>query len=67
MLQPINVYVKLPGDIADALLRVAAEEGRNPREQAGLFIVDGLRARGALPAEPANPDRADNRTPVGAG
>jgi len=50
-LEPQNIYVKLPGDVADALIRVANREWRHPREQAGLFIVDGLRQAGALPAD----------------
>ena len=51
MLEPQNIYVKLPGDVADALIRVANREWRHPKEQAGLFIVDGLRQAGALPAD----------------
>jgi hypothetical protein len=51
VLEPQSIYVKLPGDVADALMRVAQTEWRNPRDQAGLFIADGLRRAGALPTE----------------
>ena len=51
MLEPRNFYVKLPGDVADALIRVADDEWRLPRDQAGLFIAEGLRRLGALPTD----------------
>ena len=51
MLEPQNIYVKLPGDVADALIRLANREWRHPREQAGLFITDGLRRAGVLPLD----------------
>lgn len=50
VLEPRNIYVSLPGDVADALIRVAMHEWRHPKEQAGLFITDGLRRLGELPA-----------------
>jgi hypothetical protein len=34
-----------------ALVRLATREMRDPRYQAARFIVDGLRAAGALPIE----------------
>ena len=54
MLEPQNIYVKLPGDVADALIRLANREWRHPREQAGLFITDGLRRAGVLPVDVAD-------------
>jgi len=35
VLEPRNIYVSLPGDVADALIRVAMHEWRHPKEQAG--------------------------------
>jgi hypothetical protein len=56
VLGPQNIYVKLPSDAADALIRVANREWRHPKEQAALFIVEGLRRDGALPSEQADTD-----------
>lgn len=67
MKQPVNIYVKLPGDVADALIRLALSEWRRPRDQAALLLAEGLRNAGALPAETvAAPKRADTRTAVAA-
>ena len=60
MLEPRNLYVKLPGDVVDALYRVANREWRHPREQAGLLIVEGLRELGELPTD----DRSATLTAV---
>jgi hypothetical protein len=49
VLEPSNIYVKLPGDVSDALYRVAARQWRHPREQALYFIAEGLRQLGELP------------------
>ncbi len=49
MPEPRNLYVKLPGDVADALYRAAGREWRRPRDQAGMLIADGLRRLGELP------------------
>ncbi len=62
-MEPRNIYVKLPGDVADALIRVADREWRHPKEQAGLLIADGLRRLGELTAReqaaaPAGPGEA---------
>jgi hypothetical protein len=38
--EPHNFYVKLPGDVSDALYRVAARQWRHPREQALYFIAE---------------------------
>jgi hypothetical protein len=44
-----SVYARLPSAAAyDALLMVAEESFRDPREQAAWFIVDGLRRANAL-------------------
>ena len=61
-MEPRNIYVKLPGDVADALVRVAGREWRHPKEQAGLLIADGLRRLGELPTE-----RALTTAPAGPG
>jgi hypothetical protein len=52
VLEPRNIYVKLPGDVSDALIRVAGREWRHPKEQAGLLIADGLRRLGELSSDP---------------
>jgi hypothetical protein len=48
VLEPRNIYVKLPGDVSDALIRVAGENWRHPKEQAALYIAEGLRRDRAL-------------------
>ena len=48
MLEPRNIYVKLPGDVSDALIRVAGREWRHPKEQAALYIAEGLKRDRAL-------------------
>jgi hypothetical protein len=48
---PVNMYIKLQGDVATVLGRVSRRERRNPRDQAALYIEDGLRRAGALPVE----------------
>jgi hypothetical protein len=39
-----------------ALANLAERELRDPRDQAALLIVEGLRRRGLLPADPRHPD-----------
>lgn len=51
------VYLALPDDIREALVRVAEREYRDPRDQAALFVVDGLRRANALPVGQDNTDR----------
>jgi hypothetical protein len=51
VLEPRNIYVKLPGDVSDALIRVAGREWRHPKEQAGLLIAEGLRRIGELSSD----------------
>ena len=51
MLEPRNIYVKLPGDVSDALIDVSSKRWRHPKEQAAFYIVEGLRRDGALPTD----------------
>jgi hypothetical protein len=44
-----NVYVKLPDDVADTLVRVSLRDGVHPKERAAALISEGLRRAGALP------------------
>ena len=60
MLEPRNLYVKLPGDVVDALYRVADREWRHPKEQAGLLIAEGLRELGELPTDDRSAALTDN-------
>jgi hypothetical protein len=47
-----GIYVPLPDPAARrALVNMAEREQRDPRQQAARFILDGLRAAGALPIE----------------
>ena len=62
---PRNMYVPIPGDAAEALRELSRREFRHPREQAAYFIVEALRARGALPTEQAAADRADKAAALG--
>jgi hypothetical protein len=43
-----RVYVPLERDQIDALLNVSDRRARDPRTQARLFILEGLRRAGAL-------------------
>ncbi len=63
MPEPRNLYVKLPGDVADALYRVADRQWRHPKDQAGLLIADGLRQLGELPNERTVITTTDRREP----
>ena len=49
MPMPVSMYIKLQGDVATVLGRVSRRERRSPRDQAALYIEDGLRRAGALP------------------
>jgi hypothetical protein len=60
-----HLYVKLPGDVADALIMVAGREWRHPKEQAGLFIAEGLIRAGALQADDPKPLVAGSPDPAG--
>ena len=63
MPEPRNLYVKLPGDVVDALYRVAHQQWRHPKEQAGLLIAEGLRQLGELPHEGAVTISISSREP----
>jgi len=45
------IYLPLPGDVRDALFRLAEQEWRHPKDQATLLLTDALRRRGLLPAQ----------------
>jgi hypothetical protein len=65
MLEPRNLYVKLPGDVADALYRTAHRRWRRPKDQAVLLIAEGLRQLGELPGDPdLNDTRPEVREPA---
>lgn len=49
MLEPGSFRVKLPGDVTDALIRVALQEFRLPPDQVAAFVTDGLKRMGELP------------------
>ncbi len=40
-----QVYVPLPESAVEALVRVARDERRRPRDQAAVFILEALRRR----------------------
>jgi hypothetical protein len=46
------MYVRLPADGREALCRFAEKNWRDPRDQAALLVLDGLRRAGMLPPEP---------------
>jgi hypothetical protein len=54
--QPL--YVRLRPDTRDALCRFAADQYRDPQDQAAWFVLEGLRRAGALPAQPVGRSRA---------
>jgi hypothetical protein len=53
---PRSFYVPLAGNAAEALRELSRREFRHPREQAALFVVEGLRRAGALPSDQADTD-----------
>ena len=59
-----SIYARLPEPAYDALLVVAEQDFRDPREQAAKFIVDALRASGALHAEERNPSNLTAAVPA---
>ncbi len=61
-----GLYVPLSLDEKNAFIDLAEQRYRDPRHEARLLLVEAMRAAGALPAEQAESDRADNRTPIGA-
>ena len=53
-----GIYVPLPSREREALFALADSEWRSPREQAAKFLVESLRAAGALPVDqPTNDSR----------
>jgi hypothetical protein len=48
---PGRITIALPETEREALNDLAIREYRDPHDQAAKFIVDGLRAAGALPKE----------------
>lgn len=46
-----NVFVKLPGDVADTLIRLAVRNGLHPKDEAARLIREGLERVGALPGQ----------------
>jgi hypothetical protein len=50
-----SIYVPLPAPTREALLQLAEQEYRRPKDQARLLVEEGLRARGARPPEPTAP------------
>ena len=64
---PRGIYVPLPPQAREALFDWADSEWRSPREQAAKFLVESLRAAGALPAEQTESDRSTEHAAVMAG
>jgi len=48
-----SIYVPLPETAREALCSLAEREWRDPRDQATVLLLEGLKQRGALPPEPA--------------
>ena len=57
-----SVYVRLPEPAREALYELAEREWRDPRDQAELFVMDGLRRAGALPT--ADHDLTETGSPA---
>lgn len=60
MLGPCNIYVKLPSDVADGLVRVSRRSGLHPKQQAARLIAEGLERLGEHGDDelaPESPDR----------
>jgi hypothetical protein len=55
---PRGIFVRLPEPERSALLDFADREWRDPRVQAAMFVVEGLRRAGVLPEEPQRTDLA---------
>jgi hypothetical protein len=50
-----GVYARVPEQARDVLFDLAEAEWRDPRDQAGLLLVEALRQRGVLPPESIAP------------
>ncbi len=55
----MRLSIPLSDASSDALRRLAYRELRHPQMQAKFLLEEALRARGILPAEPSENDRAD--------
>ena len=62
-----SIYLPLPSREREALCELADREFRDPKDQARLLLVEGLRRAGALPAEPTESDRSAELAAVMAG
>lgn len=58
-----SIYVPLPAMAAERLRELARRELRDPRSQAAVLILDGLR-RAGLPVDAASPDRPELGPPL---
>lgn len=58
-----SIYVPLPEGAADRLRELARRELRDPKAQAAVLILEGLR-RAGLPVGPDSPDVAALRVPA---
>jgi len=54
-----SIYLPLPTREREALCELADREFRDPKDQARLLLVEGLRRAGALPADETESHRAD--------
>jgi hypothetical protein len=57
-----GVVVSLPPDAIPALRLVARDEYRTPQAQAAWLVLEGLRRRGVLAADPAPDDAPPEAT-----
>lgn len=55
----------MPTEVADALRELSQREYRHPRDQAALFVAEGLRRAGALPTNSADNTTAATLAAVG--
>jgi hypothetical protein len=59
-----RLSIVLPEEEHRALCDLAVREWREPRSQAAVLLLEGLRRAGILPPEQAPADRPSNRTTV---
>jgi hypothetical protein len=50
-----GMYIRLPAAYREALYQFAERQWRDPRDQAAMFVVEGLCRAGALTVDSANP------------
>jgi hypothetical protein len=58
-----SIYVPLPEGATDRLWELARRELRDPKAQAAVLILDGLK-RAGLPVDLASRERAELREPA---